>query len=274
MKIAIYAHYSPSERIVPFAWPYLDSLTELGFKIVFVSNSPVSGDDSKYLDEKGIELILRENMGLDFSMWSCAIENLNLSSVSQMLLTNSSIVGPLSPLAPIFDQAKDWDCDFWGMTDNTELAPHLQSYFIVLSEKVVRSKAFMAFWKSVLPYQSKEQIVMSYEVGFTAWLQQHEFSWRPLVYQKDVWEAYGNSRDFLRRMADRMIPGRGIPNGNTSLLFPDLLIKMGVPFLKSSLLHHGSRRITTQYASELLARHWIYDSPTAGQIRAEIANEE
>ncbi len=271
VKIAIYAHFSTSDRVVPFAWPYLDDLAKLGFKIIFVSNSPVGDADSADLKERGTKLIVRENVGLDFSMWKCALESLDLSSVSQLLLTNSSIIGPLSPLAPILERAKDWNCDFWGMTDNNELALHLQSYFIMLSEKVIQSEAFIAFWKSVLAYQSKDQIVMSYEVGLTAWLQQNGFSWRPLVYQKDVWESYVRSRDFLRRTADRIIPGRGIPMGNTSLLFPDLLLEMGVPFLKSSLLKHGSRRITTQYASELLAEHWRYDSPSLGRIETEYA---
>ena len=273
MKIAIYAHFSSSERIVLYAWPYLNSLIELGFRIVFVSNSPVGEADSGHLTERGIKLIVRENVGLDFSMWKCALESLDLSPVTQVLLTNSSIIGPLSPLAPIIEQAENWKCDFWGITDNNELGSHLQSYFIMLNAKVIRSQAFMEFWKSVLPYQSKDQIVMSYEVGFTVWLQQQGFSWRPLVYQKDVWQSYIQSRDFLRRTADRMIPGRGIPMGNATLLFPDFLIDSGVPFLKSSLLRHGSRRFSPDDALNLLEEIWNYQVPTFQQIKVQFAGK-
>ena len=112
---------------------------------------------------------------------------------------------------------------------------------------------------------------MSYEVGFTVWLQEHGFTWRPLVYQTDVWKSYVETRDILRRTADRVIPGRGIPMGNTTLLFPDLLLELGFPFLKSSLLCHGSRRISTVDALNLLNKIWNYDAPTSKQIKIECA---
>ena len=262
VKLAVYAHFSSSDNVVAFAWRYLESLSILGFELIFVSNSTICDSDCIRLESMRAKVIVRNNIGLDFGMWKTALDRVDLATISELLLTNSSIIGPVTPLAPIFEKARAWDCDFWGMTDNAELAPHLQSYFIVLNRRVVNSRAFKYFWKSVLPYRSKDQIVMSYEVGFTVWLHEQGFTWRPLVYQKDVWQSYIQSRDFLRRTADRIIPGRGLSIGNTTLLFPDLLLNMGVPFLKRSLLSHGSRRISSQDAQRLLEKVWGHDNIT------------
>jgi lipopolysaccharide biosynthesis protein len=37
------------------------------------------------------------------------------------------------PLDGIFDSTTVRDCDFWGITESTKIAPHLQSYFLVFS---------------------------------------------------------------------------------------------------------------------------------------------
>ncbi len=250
MKIAIYAHFSPTSQVMWFAWNFLESLRQLGFRVIFVSNSPIDKVGASRLEELGIDVIIRENIGLDFGMWKAALETLDLSAISELLLTNSSIAGPFRPLAQIFEEARTWDCDFWGMTDNCEIGRHLQSYFLMFNGNVVKSDAFKHFWESVLLYKNKEQIIASYEVGLTIWLEEQGYKWRPLVYLDDVWSSYKVGRNLVQRLADR-IPGRPLPKGCPTLFFPELLLKMGVPFLKSSVLHHGSRGITREKAASL-----------------------
>lgn len=230
-KVAIYAHYSPEARIVSHSWPYLESLIALGFKVIFVSNSDICVEDVKQLEGKDIKIILRENIGLDFGMWKAALEVIDISSTGQLLLTNSSIMGPLMPLGPIFEESAKWQCDFWGMTDNTEIAHHLQSYFIVFGERVIRSQAFKLFWSAVLPYSSKNQIIRSYEVGLTVWFEEQGFTWRPYISQSSVWETYSQQRGFLKRTADR-IRRRRVNLENITLCYASLLVEMGFPFQK------------------------------------------
>ena len=250
MKIAIYAHFSPTSRVMWYAWNFLENLRQLGFRVIFVSNSLIDKDEVSRLEGQGIEVMTRKNLGLDFGMWQAALKTLDMNAISELLLTNSSIAGPIRPLAPIFEEARTWDCDFWGMTDNCEIGRHLQSYFLVFSGNVIGSKAFKDFWDSVLLYGNKEQIIASYEVGLTIWLEEQGFKWRPLVYLDDVWSSYKAGRTLVQRLADR-IPGRPLPKGCPTLFFPELLLKMGIPFLKSSVLRHGSRGITRENAAKL-----------------------
>jgi lipopolysaccharide biosynthesis protein len=252
-RVAIYAHYSPEALILSHSWPYLESLIALGFKIIFVSNSNISIEDSQLLEGKNIGFIIRENIGLDFGMWKSALDTVKLEEIDELLLTNSSIMGPFSPLAPIFEKASHWRCDFWGITDNTELAPHLQSYFIVLRKSVLKSRAFIEFWNSVLPYHSKNQIIRSYEIGFTVWLEENGFNWRPLVAQCEVWEAYAFEQSFFRKITNRFFR-RKIFFENITLSYPELLLKMGSPFLKSSLLVLGSRTTSAHKAALILKK--------------------
>jgi Rhamnan synthesis protein F len=150
------------------------------------------------------------------------------------------------------------ECDFWGLTDNDEISSHLQSYFLIFRNRVIQSDCFAQFWKSVLPYKNKDQIIRSYEVGLTIWLQQNGFKWKALYPQCEIFERYvvnREKRSFLTKFLERL-KGRGLPvilsGKNTTLYFPDFLIDSGMPFLKLSLLKSGNERIQPIFAYKLL----------------------
>ena len=124
------------------------------------------------------------------------------------------------------------------MTDNTEIAPHLQSYFILFGERVIRSQAFNMFWNAVLPYSSKNQIICSYEVGLTVWLEEQGFTWRPYISQSSVWKTYSRNRGFTKRTAD-WVRRRKTNLENVTLCYASLLVEMGFPFHKCALFNPG-----------------------------------
>ena len=135
-----------------------EQLGRLGFQVCFVSNSEIAPESRSQLARICESVIVRENTGLDFGMWRRALADHDLSGFDELLLTNSSVVGPLQPLAPFWQTPALAGCDFWGMTDNAIPAPHLQSYFLVFRRQVIQNPRFMEFWRSVLPYTDKVQI--------------------------------------------------------------------------------------------------------------------
>jgi lipopolysaccharide biosynthesis protein len=165
-----------------------------------------------------------ENCGWDFGMWKHALHNLDLSGVDELVLTNSSVFGPIFPLAPICEQMTNAPCDFWGMTDNFERVWHLQSYFLVFKRNVIHSEAFRLFWSSVLPYRSKIPVVLSYEVGLTSFLIDSGFHPGAFL-PTEAWTSWAERRgmDLTRRW-------------NTTLFHPMQLIEHGMPFVKVMLL--------------------------------------
>jgi lipopolysaccharide biosynthesis protein len=166
---------------------------------------------------------LKENVGLDFGMWRHALERVDLGAWDELVLANSSVFGPLTPLARAFERMAPSDCDFWGMTNNHELAPHIQSYFLVFRRAALASTAFGRFWQGVLPYESKWQITLSYEVGLTTYLVENGL--RPaLVAPVEELPVPFWRRDVV---------------GNPTCRFPVLLLEEGVPFVKVELLREN-----------------------------------
>ncbi len=238
MRLALYAHYSGTAGLAPSTLFCLRKVRDLGHEICLISNSPIPRPEQVLLQDVCSRVIQRENVGYDFLMWRQGMAEYDLKTVEELLLINSSVIGPLHPLAPLWDNPAASQCDFWGLTDNDEIGRHLQSYFLVFRRKVLQSEHFMEFWRSVLPYKDKLQMIRSYEVGLTRWLEEHGFTWRPIFAQEHIRSLFFKRRSFARRVSDRY-HRRGIPQ-NTAALLPDLLLECGMPFLKTSLLHTRS----------------------------------
>ena len=244
MRLAIYAHFGESQTVARYVLHILKAIRSLGFEICFVSNSPVSIESQTEVSTFCQKFIQRENTGYDFAMWQAALAEYDLSKFDELLLTNSSIIGPLQPMAALWQKPEVNQCDFWGLTDNDQIAPHLSSYFLVFKGCVIQSNCFAEFWKSVLPYSNtnKDQIIRSYEVGLTIWLEQNGFRWKPLYPQCEVFKRYiesrknrSVSRKVIERLKRRGVPAQ-LPGRSTTWHYPDLLIQSGMPFLKTSVL--------------------------------------
>jgi hypothetical protein len=235
-RLAIYAHYGNSPLVAGYVLFYLQHILELGFEICFVSNSELSPASETQLKQFCERVIVRENTGLDFSMWQRGLAEYDLLQFDELFLTNSSIIGPVQPLAPLWQNPALADCDFWGLTDNNEMNQHLQSYFLVFRKPVIQSPRFAAFWRSVLPYQNKLQVVHNYEIGLTCWLEEGGFKWKAAYPQADVWRLFKKKRGLARTLLNLCFRPNQKPL-NSTLYAPDILLQCGMPFVKVALLN-------------------------------------
>ncbi len=252
MRLTVYAHHSAIPEVALHVLYFLGELRKLGLTICFVSNSPLSARSVAKLNEVCDRIIQRQNTGFDFAMWQQALREYQLADVSELLLTNSSIVGPLRPLREIWQKAEShpsWD--FWGLTDNVELVSHLQSYFLSFRRPVLASPAFARFWEDILPFRNKWLAIFSYEVTMTGWLEENGFTSGVLFPKEEVWRCYRSGLGRARKVKDRLLD-EWLPGYNTTLFYPEILLKMGMPFLKLSLLTQGGARITAGQAHYLL----------------------
>jgi lipopolysaccharide biosynthesis protein len=254
-RLAIYAHYGSSAAVAGHVYYCLEQVAALGFGICFVSNSEISAASEAALKKICERVLVRENTGLDFCMWQRGMAEYDLLQYEELLLTNSSIIGPVQALAPVWASPALAGCDFWGLTDNDELAEHLQSYFLVFRRRVLHSEAFREFWRSVLPYKNKAQLIWSYELGLTRWLQDAGFTPKPVFARKEIVAAYRRSRSLWQRIRDYYLylNGRGWGR-NTSVFFPELLLSRGMPFLKTALLRESPSRLKPSTAFAILEK--------------------
>jgi lipopolysaccharide biosynthesis protein len=249
-RLAIYAHYSSSPEVALHVLHCLRHIAALGFQVDFVSNSKLSSASETALHKICGRIIVRENTGFDFCMWQRGLAECDLLQFEELMLLNSSIIGPVQPLAAFWQNMELVDCDFWGLTDSEDFGPHLQTYFLVFHQKVLQSARFRDFWRAVLPYQDKYQAIFSYELGLTRWLEEGGYRWRAAFPQSSLIGAYRSGRSFWRKCRDQyqllacLYRRRQFPARNTTLLYPDLLLQRGMPFVKASLLQQKSARMS------------------------------
>jgi rhamnosyltransferase len=253
MRLALYAHYSKSGGLALYVLFYLRKLRDLGFQVCFISNSQIPQPRGQELHEICERVIQRDNSGYDFAMWQQAMAEYELSQFDELLLTNSTIVSPLRPLEPLWRHPAASESDFWGLTDNDEFGRHLQSYFILFRRQVLEHPCFREFWRSVLPFNDRQLIIQSYEVGLTSWLEQHGLSWKAVFPQEQLHASLLSRRGFAEKLKNRIRPLE-LPR-NTPMLLPNMLLERGMPFLKATLLPGGgdpSRQVSAEFAMRLL----------------------
>jgi lipopolysaccharide biosynthesis protein len=234
-RLAIFAHYDAQSEIKRYLTHYLEALRREVDAITFVSTSPLPASELAKLAPYCAEILLKDNVGLDFGMWQHAFARTDLAAYDELVLTNSSVFGPISPLGDAFKTMQSEPVDFWGMTDNCEMSWHLQSYFLVFHKNVFASDAWRTFWAGILPYKNKRQIVRCYEVGLSLWLTENGFRGRALVPQTSL-KPHRFPRGLWKKKTQ----------SPTNAYTPEL-IQRGMPFVKIELLRDnpGKVRLST-----------------------------
>ncbi len=169
-KVCIFAHFSSSNTVDTWARRYLQSLAGLGFNVIFSSASRELGnEDLLFLGKWTSRVLLRENLGYDFGSWKVGIESIeNIENVSELLLCNDSVYGPITDLNAILARCRaSTGPSLIGLTESLEIQRHLQSYFIYFNREAVALDFFSKFWKRVVPLRYKSSVISCYELGLS-----------------------------------------------------------------------------------------------------------
>jgi lipopolysaccharide biosynthesis protein len=234
-RLAIFVSYSDRSDISPHVLYHVERLRDACSDVHFVSNSPLSPASHDALKRHCGEVIERPNVGFDFAAWRDAIARLEPGRFDEIVLVNSSVVGPLFSLSAVFDTMGTRHCNFWGMTRNRAMKPHIQSYFLCFRRKVIESPAWRSFWNQVEDEAQKSQVIMKYEVELMAFFEKAGFVSDTLIPQMD---KHGLERLFLRRLSSHLPIFLPMDKNRTSSTIhsPLELIEQGMPYLKASLL--------------------------------------
>lgn len=258
-RAAIYAHYDEAAELKPYVVHILESLRQVCSSIAFVSTACLPRAELAKLDGLVTSVQLKENIGLDFGMWQSALSGLAIDGLDELLLVNSSVIGPVFPLLPILDEMARAPVDFWGMTESKEIKWHLQSYFLCFKRPVLSSGQLSKFFSSVLPYRDKEAIILSYELGLTSYLVDQGFR--------------AGSFCSPQRVTDRAARRQFNKRRNLTLFCPRALLEAGMPFVKVSLFRDNPIRVRLGSVYSLLERMsfdmTLLPKPRQVPVRAE-----
>lgn len=168
-SICLFAHFNINNEVSDYVFTYLESLADLGFDILFISNSQIGpSHTSKLLTVPNCRFFIRENKGGDFGAWKWALDQqLVPEDTDRLLLANDSIFGPFFDLRQIFNDMEARDVDFWGLTDNYQGGWHIQSYFLYFKKNAFTSDTFKKVFKEEFSRLEKLQIIKKGELQLT-----------------------------------------------------------------------------------------------------------
>ena len=197
-RLCIYMTYNKENKIYPYIEKVLKSLKVCCSRVYLVCNCKVLkaglNDSQSYVDN----IFFRENIGYDSGAFKDALcEFLGWDEVyryDELVLVNDSFFGFFYPLQDIFELMDKQECDYWGMTGQTEgeyknpfyeFDAPIQSYFLVIKKKVLMSQAFREFWEKLQYSENFSQAVIDFEVGLNEQLKQKGFIGKSFI------ELYG-----------------------------------------------------------------------------------
>jgi lipopolysaccharide biosynthesis protein len=239
-RLTIFANFS-DPTVPAYVLYHLGALRKLSSKLIFASNSPISESSWAELNAVCDLVVERSNKGYDFAAWRDVILAERMSDWHEVLLTNSSVIGPLFDLSPMFEEMQSRACDFWGLTHSVNVQPHIQSYFVCFRSRLTTAPVWEEFWRRVDDKLNKRQVIRKYEVQFKTIFESHGFVGDTYLPQM---RKSGMERVFFRRLNSPLPLFVVLDKNRTNptIHSPLELIESGLPYLKASLLWGHNRR--------------------------------
>lgn len=204
-NIAFFVNYSSDKKVSNRTKYALENIRELYDYVVIISNSKLTKKNAKILESYCDKLIVRTNVGFDFAAWRDGMKAIGwgkLANYETVTLVNDTCIFPLFPIDKIIKNFNDnKSIDFWGASihgktrtgmpgSNGPVPEHIQSYFMVFKNNVVKSIAFQTFWDEVDDLAKVNEVISKYETGLTSYLSKAGFRY-DAIYNPDKYNDEG-----------------------------------------------------------------------------------
>lgn len=226
-ELCLFVTHAASGEIKPHVIDHIEALLANGINVVLIANTDLDPPALRIPDSLAARLhgcIVRENVGFDFAAWAHAYTLLGSGAVRRRLyLINDSIIGPLDLNAyrALLRRVREANADFVGMTRNRDPHDHLQSFFLVINEALLRAPVFDEFMSGVLNMPHKHNVIDCYEIWLTRFFERRGFS------NQAIFPA---------------VTGGQIDSSNDTIWRWRGLMELGFPFVKSGVLAYPELR--------------------------------
>lgn len=215
-RVAIVASYGEESEVTLSLASLACELESAGYLVVIVRASdamhPLIWPDG--MSSRAV-VVSKPNIGYDFGSWAIGMALFpKLLAAPLVLLMNDSLVGPFESMQPMLTAFEESDCDVWGVTNTTQLLPHLQSYVLGFKGGILLNSTLRSFWSTIQVLEDKDSIIATYEVGLSRLLHDEGF----------ISHAWFDSSVLVD------------PGLNPSLWGWRRLIALGFPFVKRQLI--------------------------------------
>jgi hypothetical protein len=220
-ELCLFVTHASTPRLKPHVIDHIQALLAANVAVILIANTdldPTQLEVPQALAARLSGCVVRANVGYDFAAWAHVYALFDPLLVRQRLyLVNDSIVGPLDDVAyaNLLRRVRESHADLIGLTCNPDPHEHLQSFFLVFNERLLRSELFDAFMRRVVNMPRKESVVTTYELWLSPFLQRNGFS---------VEALFPNISTY------------GPQTRNDTLSHWKQLVEAGFPFIKSAVL--------------------------------------
>jgi lipopolysaccharide biosynthesis protein len=201
-RLAIYFFYDQDGVVDDYVLYMLRDLQKNVSELMVVCNGKLTSDGRRKLEELDPQILVRENKGFDVWAYKEGIEYYGWEKIIQLdelILLNSTIMGPLFPLSTMFDDMNDRDIDFWGITTHSKLdfdpfgkskygylPLHLQSHFLAIRKHMLQSIEFKKYWDERPVITTYNEAICWHEIIFTKDFEDKGFTWQAYVDTSDL----------------------------------------------------------------------------------------
>ena len=167
-SVCFFAAYFTSPEIPYYLTIYLKELKKHFNEVLLLcSQQQLSVASREFLKREQIGLFVETNEGFDFGLWYKAFQKYDLEAVDQIALVNDSCI-LFSPLDGFMSWSRSTPGDLLGMTCSEAVAPHIQSYFLIINKPAIRFvKDYFSVHGLILPLAD---VIRVYEVGISTYL--------------------------------------------------------------------------------------------------------
>jgi lipopolysaccharide biosynthesis protein len=164
--ICFFASYFSQKDIPYYIMVYLVELKKHFTEVVLLSSQKqLTNSSLAFLKDEQIQLSVEDNEGFDFGLWQKAFQKYNVSTFDRIALVNDSCI-LFKPLNELMTWVSLNDADMQGITKSEAIAPHLQSYFLILNSKAI-PLAKNYFNQHTLLNNIKD-VITTYEIGLSS----------------------------------------------------------------------------------------------------------
>lgn len=189
-RLFVFAGYDPQGVIDDTLLYYLNALSKFG-DIVLTFDCDVAPSEAKKL--KSVKNLLHVEMKrhneYDFGSYKrgfqYADKNRLLDKYDWIYFVNDSVYGPFNDIGKILTDLEGRSVDLVGMVDfYDKFTPrHVQSWFFGISQKLAKTDMIKNFMNSVRHQETKEFIILKYEVRMSQLILQAGYSMSVFIEQ-------------------------------------------------------------------------------------------
>lgn len=259
----IYAHWDVNGLVDPYVVHAMRSYREVADRLIFVSTH--YRHKNRELESLVDNLIVRPNIGFDFSSWRDGLRVLVQRNYGQVIFANSSVFGPLwSPREALFNQ-ESRNADLWGMSISVEATVHLQSYLMVMSNRLLESTFGSHLWSEVYDLATQRDVIEAYELRWMGECEREGFRVGAMFDQRR--QPRTSHSEMFAELAARPISlkriRRHLRMWRKGAINPThaqwlTLCKAGVPFVKVDLMRDNPCRMSLERVYSWLSENTTY----------------